>query len=162
MSKPLGDLDAAHQAIGDARKVALEKFKARWGDAAYTYLGKPSQYPEYTFRGPNPKRYVVTLTSKESLRILIMIPFVTEESECNKLRFTRVVVSGFREIRSPSSRGIRSMSSQNIVDLVGLADRASSWFLSGTWVFKQKRSSQHKRYTTNIDTQHSNSNRVTK
>lgn len=46
MSKPLGDLDTVHQAIGDARKVALEKIKARWGDAAYTYLGKPSQHLE--------------------------------------------------------------------------------------------------------------------
>lgn len=91
-----------------------------------------------------------------------MILFVTEESECNKLRFTRVMVSVFREIYSPSSHGNRSMSSQNIVDFVGLADRASSWFLSGTWVFKQKHSSQHKRYITNIDTEHNNSNRVTK
>ena len=104
LDKQLGDLDAAHQAI-DARKVALEKMKARCGDAAYTYLGKPSQHPEIYIsltksEELNPKPYVVILTSKESLRNSIMIPFVTEQSECNQLRFTRVVVSLFREICS--------------------------------------------------------------
>lgn len=105
MSKPLGDLDAAHQAIGGSRKVALEKIKTRWGDAAYTQLGKCSQHPEiYISRTEseelNPKPCVVILTSKESLRNSIIIPLITEESECNELRFTRVVVSVFSEICS--------------------------------------------------------------